>query len=176
MTDSKKPENQKWVVCTYIFDKKWVHFNRLWVKMVSIRMIIKLGPKNELQTLGFRTYSPLQRNPVFCILPYKMAMFTIEKNHLNIVEKLSFCHHLFVLMWGVSQWVLATKFSAVSKLFNFENCVILAHIRFNLKLSSLDIFESFDSASGSWLSDLSNDVSIIFQFWLLSELCQIFKC
>ena len=24
--------------------------------MVSIRMIIKLGPKNELQTLGFRTY------------------------------------------------------------------------------------------------------------------------
>ena len=121
-------------------------------------------------------YSPLQRNPFFCILPYKMAMFTIEKNHLNIVEKLSFCHHLFVLMWGVSQWVLAAKFSAVSKLFNFENCVILAHIRFNLKLSSLDIFESFDSASGSWLSDLSNDVSIIFQFWLLSELCQIFKC
>ena len=122
------------------------------------------------------SYSPLQRNPFFCILPYKMAMFTIEKNHLNIVEKLSFCHHLFVLMWGVSQWVLAAKFSAVSKLFNFENCVILAHIRFNLKLSSLDIFESFDSASGSWLSDLSNDVSIIFQFWLLSELCQIFKC
>ena len=121
-------------------------------------------------------YSPLQRNPFFCILPYKMAMFMIEKNHLNIVEKLWFCHHLFVLMWGVSQWVLATKFSAVSKLFNFENCVILAHIRFNLKISSLDIFESFDSASGSWLSDLSNDVSIIFQFWLLSELCQIFKC
>ena len=125
---------------------------------------------------SMESYSPLQRNPFFCILPYKMAMFTIEKNHLNIVEKLSFCHHLFVLMWGVSQWVLAAKFSAVSKLFNFENCVILAHIRFNLKLSSLDIFESFDSASGSWLSDLSNDVSIIFQFWLLSELCQIFKC
>ena len=76
-------------------------------------------------------------------------MFTIEKNHLNIVEKLSFCHHLFVLMWGVSQCVLAAKFSAVSKLFKFENCVILAHIRFNLKLSSLDIFQSFDSASGS---------------------------
>ena len=129
---------------------------------------------NILEKKNF--YSPLQRNPFFCILPYKMAMFTIEKNHLNIVEKLSFCHHLFVLMWGVSQWVLAAKFSAVSKLFNFENCVILAHIRFNLKLSSLDIFESFDSASGSWLSDLSNDVSIIFQFWLLSELCQIFKC
>ena len=130
-------------------------------------------PQNRVKT---SIYSPLQRNPFFCILPYKMAMFTIEKNHLNIVEKLSFCHHLFVLMWGVSQWVLAAKFSAVSKLFNFENCVILAHIRFNLKLSSLDIFESFDSASGSWLSDLSNDVSIIFQFWLLSELCQIFKC
>ena len=108
---------------------------------------------------GFISYSPLQRNPFFCILPYKMAMFTFEKKHLNIVEKLSFCHHLFVLMWGVSQWVLAAKFSAVSKLFNFENCVILAHIRFNLKLSSLDIFESFDSASGSWLSDLSNDLS-----------------
>ena len=41
------------------------------------------------------------------------------------------------------------KYSSVTKLFNFENCVILAHIRFNLKLSSLDIFESFDSASGS---------------------------
>ena len=56
MIDSKKPENQKWEVCHYIFDKKWVDFNRLWVNRASIRMIVKLGPKNELQNLGFGTY------------------------------------------------------------------------------------------------------------------------
>ena len=46
-------------------------------------------------------------------------------------------------------------------LFNFENCVISAQIRFNLKLSNLDTFEIFDTADQSWLSGLSNDVSII---------------
>ena len=129
-------------------------------------------PQNRVKT---SIYSPLQRNPFFCILPYKMAMFTIEKKHLNIVEKLSFCHHLFVLMWGVSQWVLAAKFSVLSKLFNFENCEILAQISFNLKCSSLDIFKIFNTAGGSWLSGLSNDASIIFWFWLLRELYQIFQ-
>ena len=86
----------------------------------------------------------------------------VEKTHLNIVEKQSFCHHFFVLMWEVSQWLLAAKFTVLSKIFNFENCKILAQIRFNLKRSNLDIFEIFNTAGGSWLSGLSNDVSIIF--------------
>ena len=32
------------------------------------------------------------------------------------------------------------KYSSVTKLFNFENCVIFAQIRFNLKLSDRDSF------------------------------------
>ena len=38
------------------------------------------------------------------------------------------------------------KYSSITKLFNFENCVILAQIRFNLKPSHLDIFKIFDTA------------------------------
>ena len=68
------------------------------------------------------------------------------------------------------------KYSSITKLFNFENCVILAQIRLNLKFSNLEIFEIFDTADQSWLSGLSNDVSIIFQFWLPTELYQIFQC
>ena len=41
------------------------------------------------------------------------------------------------------------KYLSVTKLFNFENCVILTQIRFNLKLSNLDIFEIFDTADQS---------------------------
>ena len=41
------------------------------------------------------------------------------------------------------------KYSSITKLFNFENCVILAQIRFNLTLSNLDIFEIFDTADQS---------------------------
>ena len=58
-------------------------------------------------------------------------------------------------------------------LFNFENCVISAQNRFNLKLSNLDIFEIFDTADPRWLSGLSNDVSITFQFCLSTELYQM---
>ena len=86
----------------------------------------------------------------------------VEKTYLNISENQSFCKHIFVPVWEVSQWLLAAKFSVLSKLFNFENCEILAQIRFNLKRSNLDIFEIFNTAGGSWLSGLSNDVSIIF--------------
>ena len=54
------------------------------------------------------------------------------------------------------------KYSFITKLLNLEHCVILAHIRFNLKLRNLNIFEIFNTADQSWLSGLSNDVSIIF--------------
>ena len=51
---NQKVKNEKFA--PIFFDKKWVNFNRLWVNMVSIRMIVKSGQKNELQNLGFRTY------------------------------------------------------------------------------------------------------------------------
>ena len=56
------------------------------------------------------------------------------------------------------------KYSFITKLFNFENCVILAQIKFNLKLSNLDIFEIFDTADQSFHAGLSNDVSTFFYF------------
>ena len=51
---NQKVKNEKFA--PIFFDKKWVNFNRLWVNMVSIRMIVKSGQKNELQNLGFCTY------------------------------------------------------------------------------------------------------------------------
>ena len=38
------------------------------------------------------------------------------------------------------------KYSYITKLFNFENCVILAQIKLNLKFSNLEIFEIFYTA------------------------------
>ena len=41
------------------------------------------------------------------------------------------------------------KYSSVTKLFNFENCVILVQFRFNLKVINLAIFEIIDTADQS---------------------------
>lgn len=48
--------------------------------------------------------------------PYKLAIFTRVEYNLIFVENPSFCHHLFVLMWEVFQWVLAGKYSGVVEL------------------------------------------------------------
>ena len=70
--------------------------------------------------------------------------------------------------------IFRRKSSCITKLFNFENSVILALIRLNLKVNNLNIFEIFDDAGETWLSGLSNDMSIIFEFWALSEIYLIF--
>ena len=42
------------------------------------------------------------------------------ENHLIIVKKLQLFHQLIVLMWEVSHWVLASKYSVVVELSAFK--------------------------------------------------------
>ena len=39
----------------------------------------------------FYIYSAFQKNPFFCIFPYKMAISVMEWTHLNRIEKLLPC-------------------------------------------------------------------------------------
>ena len=44
----------------------------------------------------FYIYSAFQKNPFFCIFPYKLAIFFMEETHLNRVEKLWLCYHFMI--------------------------------------------------------------------------------
>ena len=118
MTDSKKPKNEKWVVCTHIFDKKWVHFNRLWVNMVSIRMIVKLGTKNELQNLGFRTYYN-QCAPT----PSCLRSFWMSPNQTSLINQTHFRYSLIIWptppthpSWLRNIWMVPNQCQSLGKL------------------------------------------------------------
>ena len=48
---NQKVKNEKFA--PIFFDKKWVNFNRLWVNMVSIRMLVKSGQKKWTSKFRF---------------------------------------------------------------------------------------------------------------------------
>ena len=133
---------------SWITDHNWMHF------LNGYQVFGYFSPCYLLQSLA--------KKSVFCIFPYEMTIFLVEKTHLNRIEKLPFCQHFITSIRALWKLIFRKKSSSITKLFNFENCVILAQIRSNLRLSNLDIFEIFDTADENWLPGLSNDISIIF--------------